>query len=612
MERLSRYGRRMRITLIKTMTVACFVCIIAIPFLSKKLLKTEANYYSITINGIKVGAANTEEEVIVALASARQELSAQYEEIVYMDPDIEIAKENKAVAQRMSVDELSGAIYSYMFDNVMDVDFHMNYTVRLGDFVVTLESKDAVVSLFEKLIAKYDPNNAFTVSLDTVDAATGTYGISVNEKATETTAAEIVSSAISGTAISQDGETVANGDGLTGIGFDVDVVVVEVPTDNATVTSVNDAYESITKEHEEKTVYTVEAGDTLSVIAQNNGLTMSQLLELNSNLTEDSVIAPGDSIVVTVPKSEISVLTTYQMTYEEDYEAEPDYEDDNTNYRGTNTVISEGTVGHRSVIAEVTYTNGNETGRTYVKETIIKESVPKTIAVGTLTPPTYLRPISGGTLSSEFGYRWGSFHKGVDWYVTQGTTVTAAAAGTVTRAGWYGDYGYCVDITHSNGTMTRYGHLSSVKVSVGQSVSQGQAIAASGNTGYSTGPHLHFEIWIGGTPVNPNLARVQAEGGILQGIGMTMSENITYSDKGKLYENSFLQYKIPSRMDIGHINVEFESSYENAGPFGAKSIGEVVINTPLPAITDALSHAAGKRFYELPITPDQIAMARQK
>ena len=149
------------------------------------------------------------------------------------------------------------------------------------------------------------------------------------------------------------------------------------------------------------------------------------------------------------------------------------------------------------------YTNGNETGRTYVKETIIKESVPKTIAVGTLTPPTYLRPISGGTLSSEFGYRWGSFHKGVDWYVPQGTTVTAAAAGTVTRAGWFADYGYCVDITHSNGTMTRYAHLSSINVRVGQSVSQGQAIAASGNTGYSTGPHLHFEIWVGGTAVNP-------------------------------------------------------------------------------------------------------------
>lgn len=111
-----------------------------------------------------------------------------------------------------------------------------------------------------------------------------------------------------------------------------------------------------------------------------------------------------------------------------------------------------------------------------------------------------------------------------------------------------------------------------------------------------------------GTPVNPNLARVQAEGGILQGIGMALTENITYSD-GRVLENSLMQYKIPARTDIGHINVEFESSYENEGPFGAKSIGEVVINTPLPAVADAVYNATGKRFYELPITPEQIAAA---
>lgn len=503
MERLSRYGRRMKLTLLKTTTVACFVCILIIPFLTKTLFKTEANYYSITINGIKVGAANTEEEVIVALASARQELSAQYEDVVYMDPDIEIVKEKKTIAKRMSAEELSGAIYSCMFENVMDVDFKMAYTVRLGDFVVTMATKDDVVKLFEKLIEKYDPNNAFSVNLDALDAATGTYTINITEKAKESTAAEIVSSAISGTAVSQDGATVANGDGLIGITFDEEVTVVEISGDNAVTTSVDEAYENITKEHAEKTIYTVEAGDTLSGIAQSHGLSLSELLGLNPNLSEESVIAPGDAIVITVPKSEISVLTKYQMTYEEDYEAEPIYQDDDTHYRGTNTVISEGTVGHRSVIAEVSYSNGNETGRTYIKETIMTESVPKTIAVGTLTPPTYLRPISGGSFSSGYGYRWGSFHKGVDWYVPQGTTVTAAAAGTVTRAGWYGDYGYCVDITHDNGTMTRYGHLSAVKVSSGQRVSQGQAIAASGNTGYSTGPHLHFEIWIGGSPVNP-------------------------------------------------------------------------------------------------------------
>ena len=112
-----------------------------------------------------------------------------------------------------------------------------------------------------------------------------------------------------------------------------------------------------------------------------------------------------------------------------------------------------------------------------------------------------------------------------------------------------------------------------------------------------------------GTPVNPNLARVQAEGGILQGIGMALTENITYNKLGKLAENSLMQYKIPTRVDIGKIRVDFESSYENEGPFGAKSIGEVVINTPLPAVADAIYNATGTRFYELPITPEKIAMA---
>ena len=114
-----------------------------------------------------------------------------------------------------------------------------------------------------------------------------------------------------------------------------------------------------------------------------------------------------------------------------------------------------------------------------------------------------------------------------------------------------------------------------------------------------------------GTPVNPNLAQVQAEGGILQGIGMALTENVTYDDRGMPQENSLMQYKIPARNDIGHIHVVFENSYEGTGPFGAKSIGEVVINTPLPAVADAIYHATHKRFYELPITREQIALAGQ-
>lgn len=111
-----------------------------------------------------------------------------------------------------------------------------------------------------------------------------------------------------------------------------------------------------------------------------------------------------------------------------------------------------------------------------------------------------------------------------------------------------------------------------------------------------------------GTPINPNLARVQTEGGVAQGIGMALFEDIQYSENGKLRNNSFMQYKIPSRMDIGKIRVEFESSYEPSGPFGAKSIGELVIDTPCPAIAEAVYNATGVRVRELPITPEKVAM----
>ena len=114
-----------------------------------------------------------------------------------------------------------------------------------------------------------------------------------------------------------------------------------------------------------------------------------------------------------------------------------------------------------------------------------------------------------------------------------------------------------------------------------------------------------------GIPVNPNLARVQTEGGIGQGIGMALYENVTYNANGKITEGDFMQYKIPTRQDIGNIRVAFESSYEKSGPFGAKSIGEVVINTPLSAIAHAIYNATGHRFRELPIMPEQIAMCEE-
>ena len=114
-----------------------------------------------------------------------------------------------------------------------------------------------------------------------------------------------------------------------------------------------------------------------------------------------------------------------------------------------------------------------------------------------------------------------------------------------------------------------------------------------------------------GTPINPNLARVQTEGGLVQGIGMALFETITYSDTGRLAENSFMQYKIPTRLDMGKLDVTFEPSYEPSGPFGAKSIGEIVINTPSPAIAHAVYRATGVWHRSLPITPEKVLLGRR-
>src|SRR5699024_2053671 len=112
-----------------------------------------------------------------------------------------------------------------------------------------------------------------------------------------------------------------------------------------------------------------------------------------------------------------------------------------------------------------------------------------------------------------------------------------------------------------------------------------------------------------GTVINPNLARIQTEGGIVQGIGLALFEDVKENNQGKLLSNSLMQYKVPCRQDIRNIRVEFAKGYDKTGPFGAKSIGEVVTNTPAPAIQDAIFNAVGVRIRDLPITPEKVKLA---
>ena len=230
---------------------------------------------------------------------------------------------------------------------------------------------------------------------------------------------------------------------------------------------------------------------------------MDRICELNGFADWNQSIYIDQELIVAVPEPDLSIVVQEGIVYEEDYEENPSIIPNDGWYTTDEVVLQEGTTGHREVNAVVTYENGVETGRETAHTTVMTAAVPAVVEQGTIIPPTYIKPLSGGRFTSGFGKRWGRMHKGVDWACSIGTTIYASCGGVVEYAGWSSGYGYNVILDHPDGRKTRYAHLSKTLVTVGQSVEQGQTIAKSGSTGRSTGPHVHFEIFINGSQVNP-------------------------------------------------------------------------------------------------------------
>jgi murein DD-endopeptidase MepM/ murein hydrolase activator NlpD len=292
-------------------------------------------------------------------------------------------------------------------------------------------------------------------------------------------------------------------DGILNIEFEEEIEVAETYVSADNITDLDTAISMVTKDQETNKIYEVISGDCLSVVADKNNTTIAKIVEMNELLETDSLLQIGDEIIVTVPEPELSVIVTEQKTYDEDYELPTQYVENDSWYTNKEEVIQEGSVGYREVTAKITSRNGEETNREVVNENIETEAIATIIEKGTQEPPTYFKPISGGIITSGYGMRWGKMHKGIDWSCPIGTAVKASCSGKVVSAGWSNGYGYCITIKHSDGTQTRYGHLSKILVNTGDSISQGGKIALSGNTGRSTGPHIHFEIIVNGSQVNP-------------------------------------------------------------------------------------------------------------
>lgn len=510
----------MKIAYIK---VAMFVSVIAAFFLPyfQTLESDGDNLFTVYLNGIQVGVMGDIAEVDKCLIAARKELAGSSDEMVLAESDLtwegqevlwgKIDDSNVIITNMLSA--LQGSVKETL---------NRSYTVKINEYTVNLASTQEVLALLQASIRKYDSGSNYYADL-VLDSnrelnVLTTQVYSVKEQKQEE-AEEVMTSFGIDAALDEifsDIEPASEKDfsdydlGLLALDFGDTVEVVESYLQDDELTPLDRAIEEVTKDQEKEQIYEVVSGDTLSQIAEKNEIPLDRLIAMNETIEdENSVIRVGDELTVTVPEPELSVERTEQMYYEEDYEADIIYVDNDEWYTNQTQTLQEPSAGHRKVVADVSYRNNEEVSREILKEEITYAAVPKIVERGTKIPPTYLKPISGGRLTSRFGRRKAptrgasTYHRGIDWATPVGTAVMASSAGTVARAGWGSGYGYVVYINHADGKQTRYGHLSKVLVKQGQTVSQGQKIALSGNTGVSTGPHIHFEILVNGTQVNP-------------------------------------------------------------------------------------------------------------
>jgi len=256
--------------------------------------------------------------------------------------------------------------------------------------------------------------------------------------------------------------------------------------------------------------YTVAAGDSLWSIARAHGTSVEELRAANPQLQGD-FLQIGDELRLVRVEPPLHYVVTREVQEEERIPYPVEIRQDSSLYRGQEKVRQEGQPGVRAVTYRVVERNGVTVSHSEVDRRVIREPVAKVIARGTKrlvvasrgeAPAVLSWPVSG-RITSTYGYRGREFHPALDIAAPSGTPVRAAAAGTVVFAGYEGGYGRMIVIDHGGGLVTRYAHLSSVAVEVGEAVERGQRIGSVGESGRATGPHLHFEVLVDGSPRNP-------------------------------------------------------------------------------------------------------------
>jgi murein DD-endopeptidase MepM/ murein hydrolase activator NlpD len=524
MKHFSRYYKRLHVRNIKIAVLAVIASIFFLPVYTE-FQHTGDNIFTVILNGETVGTAASVQEAKEYVIEARRQTAGADKELVLVEANLETQGREVLFGKVDSGETIISNMAEVLAGDVRET-LNRSYVVKINELMVNLASKEEVLSLLQAALDKYDSEGegSYTAELGidpTRELPVLTAQVISDEEAQQQE--EILETISTSAGFDAEIDAVFEAAtpnvekdfedydlGLISMDFGDTIEVVEAYLSEDELTGLDAAIELVTKDQEKNEVYEVESGDTLSGISLKTNIPLDDLIAMNDTLEdENSMIRVGEELVIMVPKPELTVTRQEEMYYEEDYEADIIYVDNDEWYTTEKKTLQEPSAGHRKVVAIVTFENDQKVATEIIKEEVTYEAVPKIVERGTKIPPSYIKPISGGRLSSGFGSRSAptkgasTYHKGVDWATATGTAVVASSGGVVAKAGWGSGYGYVVYINHPDGRQTRYGHLSKVLVSAGQTVSQGQKIALSGNTGVSTGPHLHFEILINGSQVNP-------------------------------------------------------------------------------------------------------------
>ena len=520
MKKRKRYYKKYKFTYIKTTVFTIFFCTLFVrgytPF-----ERTGDNLFHVQVNGQEVGTLGDREEASELLLQARRNVASESSELVFMEAELEITGEEVLWGEVDDREEVLSKMEQALRGSIQET-MHRSYTLKVNEYIVNLASMEEVNQLLQAAVNRFDSEDKFKVNL-VYDPAREFNVLTTRVEDTSLDSSEAgEDSRLAGIQAFFDGLGAAdvNGEekdfedydlGIMAMDFSEEVEIVESYLPESQLTLLSEAIDRVTKEQEIPGEYEVVSGDTLSGISIKVNIPMDDIVAMNDSLESiDSILRIGQKLVITVPEPELSVTRVEVNDYDEYYDAEVEYIENDSWYTTKRVVHREPSAGYRRVIAEVSYVNDKEVSRVILKEEIIMEAVSMVVERGTKIPPTYIWPLSGALhQTSGFGPRSrptkgaSTYHKGLDFATAIGTPVKASCGGTVAKAGWGSGYGYVVYINHEDGRQTRYAHLSKILVKVGQKVQQGERIALSGNTGVSTGPHLHFELLINNKQVNP-------------------------------------------------------------------------------------------------------------